>query len=80
MADKVKMISNGVFLFLTGVRIELYNRLLMRIFLKRRFLRLACRIDKRLEKLRKEFSLLEERYVMFKRQISLTVDKKKTII
>lgn len=74
MADKVKMISDGVFLFITGIKIELYNRLLMRMFLKRRFLKLACRIDKRLEKKRKDFSLLEERYTAFKRQISLTAD------
>lgn len=63
MGNKVSIISNGLFLAVLGVKIEFYNRLLMRLFSKKRFLFLACIIDKRLEKLRKDFSLLEERHL-----------------
>lgn len=56
------VIHNGFVLFLLGLRIEMYNRALLRVFRTGRLLFLCRILDKRLQKLRKEFALLEERH------------------
>ncbi len=56
------VIHNGFVLFILGVRIEFCNRLLLGIFRTGKLLFLCRALDRHLQKLRKEFAMLEERH------------------
>ena len=65
MREKFIILSNAVFLALLGTKIDLYSRLIITLFRKRRLLFLCARLDRRLMNMRKDFIMLQKRHLSF---------------
>lgn len=69
MGKKYSLLSVSVCLCLLSLKIEVYNSILLYLLGRQRLLFLSCIIDRRLEKCRREYWVMEKRRNVFEESI-----------